>query len=171
MKKAFTMIELIFVIVILGILAAVALPKFIGVAEQAREGNLKGFVGTLNRTVGPTLWSKAINSGNNGDISKLSIKLEDYTDIPKEIDKSKLDITKCNHISDFKVIAEAPKVNMGGDYNYYVVCRTGTNGVAPKFELVKTKSNLNLGDANKSNLYGGGTIKIGSAIDVELVTK
>jgi prepilin-type N-terminal cleavage/methylation domain-containing protein len=44
MKKAFTMIELIFVIVILGILAAVALPKFIGVANQAHEGNLKSFV-------------------------------------------------------------------------------------------------------------------------------
>jgi len=49
------MIELIFVIVILGILAAVALPKFVGVSEQAQEGKLKAFVGTLNRTVGPAL--------------------------------------------------------------------------------------------------------------------
>ncbi|WP_457563871.1 type II secretion system protein [Caminibacter pacificus] len=50
MRKAFTMIELIFVIVILGILAAVALPKFLGVAQQAHEANLKSFVGTLNRS-------------------------------------------------------------------------------------------------------------------------
>ena len=35
MKRAgFTMIELIFVIVILGILSAVALPKMVGVADQ-----------------------------------------------------------------------------------------------------------------------------------------
>ncbi len=35
MKTAFTMIEIIFVIVILGILAAVALPKFAGTKNQA----------------------------------------------------------------------------------------------------------------------------------------
>jgi len=35
MKKAFTLIELIFVIVILGILAAVAIPKFIKLKENA----------------------------------------------------------------------------------------------------------------------------------------
>ena len=61
MKRAgFTMIELIFVIVILGILSAVALPKFIGVSEQAEAGKCKAFVGTLNRTVLPALWSDAI---------------------------------------------------------------------------------------------------------------
>ncbi len=61
MKRAgFTMIELIFVIVILGILSAVALPKFIGVSEQAEAGKCKAFVGTLNRTVGPALWSEGV---------------------------------------------------------------------------------------------------------------
>ena len=35
MKQAFTMIELIFVIVIIGILSAVAIPKLAGVQDQA----------------------------------------------------------------------------------------------------------------------------------------
>jgi len=55
-RSAFTMIELIFVIVILGVLAAVALPKFEGIKKQADLAILNAFVGTLNRQVGPSLW-------------------------------------------------------------------------------------------------------------------
>lgn len=70
MKRAgFTMIELIFVIVILGILAAVALPKFTGVSEQAKVGKLQAYIGTLNRTVLPTYWSESIMNGNNGSLN------------------------------------------------------------------------------------------------------
>jgi len=69
MKRAgFTMIELIFVIVILGILSAVALPKFIGVSEQAQAAKCKAAVGTLNRTVGPALWSDSLLNGNGGKL-------------------------------------------------------------------------------------------------------
>ncbi|MFA5455547.1 MAG: prepilin-type N-terminal cleavage/methylation domain-containing protein [Sulfurimonas sp.] len=72
MKRAgFTMIELIFVIVILGILAAVALPKFLGVAGQANAGKLSAYVGTLNRTVAPALWAAAIADGSLGAINGL----------------------------------------------------------------------------------------------------
>ncbi len=153
MKKAFTMIELIFVIVVLGILAAVALPKFLFVSEQAREANLKSFVGTLNRTVGPTIWSKAVNEGYDGNIAQLGsdAELSKYTDIPKEIVSQ--DVRYCNNAS-FRVVAKATKDRIGGDYDYYVVCRTGTNGKAPKFELVKSKDDLVLGDFNTSDLYG-----------------
>ena len=69
MKRAgFTMIELIFVIVILGILSAVALPKFIGVSEQAQASRCQAVVGTLNRTVGPAMWSDSLLNGNGGSL-------------------------------------------------------------------------------------------------------
>ncbi len=91
MKRAgFTMIELIFVIVILGILSAVALPKFIGVSDQARAGKCKAFVGTLNRTVGPTAWSQSISEGKDGNVSSYlsPANITKYTDVPSECNDS-----------------------------------------------------------------------------------
>jgi len=47
MRSGFTMIELVFVIVIIGILSAVALPKFLGTANQAHDAIVKGFAGCI----------------------------------------------------------------------------------------------------------------------------
>ena len=90
MKRAgFTMIELIFVIVILGILSAVALPKFIGVSQQAHDQKVKAFVGTLNRTVGPSMWAKSISDGDSGHVvgaGKECANLLTYLDkVPTEV--------------------------------------------------------------------------------------
>ena len=47
-QQGFTLIELIVVIVILGVLAVTAAPKFIGVQGDARKATLEGLAGAIN---------------------------------------------------------------------------------------------------------------------------
>jgi MSHA pilin protein MshA len=61
-QRGFTLIELVVVIIILGILAVVAAPKFINLKSDALIASLKGFQGAL-KSANTLVYSKAVLSG------------------------------------------------------------------------------------------------------------
>ncbi|WP_341495454.1 type II secretion system protein [Photobacterium damselae subsp. damselae] len=79
--KGFTLIELVVVIVILGILAVVAMPKFLNLQRDARIADLKGAEGALKSANGIVYGKAAIkgvteqeaNDWNNSNDSTLLI--------------------------------------------------------------------------------------------------
>jgi len=70
MKKAFTMIELVFVIVIIGILSAVAIPKLAPIVSNAKDAKAKATVASVRSAIA-TQKQKLVLQGEFGNITKL----------------------------------------------------------------------------------------------------
>ncbi len=67
-SKGFTLIELMIVVAIIGILAAIAIPKFAQMLEKSREGATKGNLGSIKSATSiyygdqQGLWPSTLNS-------------------------------------------------------------------------------------------------------------
>ncbi|AWB58985.1 type II secretion system protein [Colwellia sp. Arc7-D] len=71
-QKGFTLIELVVVIVILGILAATAAPKFIDLTGDARRSVMEGVQGSINSAVN-LAHAKALVSNQTGATGSITI--------------------------------------------------------------------------------------------------
>ena len=74
-RSGFSMIELIFVIVIMGILAAVAVPKMMGTSSKAKVSTCQTFYSSLNGTVSPSLWMNMVQNDENASVAYAESKI------------------------------------------------------------------------------------------------
>ena len=129
-RNAYSLIELIFVILILGIISSIAIAKMGQMTERARVTQLKSFVGTLNRSVGSAIWFKSIQDNRAG-----SIAFADYeADIGRYIElipnyTSRPSLVTCNSIGN-GVFLSYPY-----EKNYEVHCTDGNSSTSPDFRL------------------------------------
>jgi prepilin-type N-terminal cleavage/methylation domain-containing protein len=79
--KGFTLIELMIVVAIIGILAAIAIPKFAQMLEKSREGATKGNLGSMKAAAAiyygdqQGLWPSTLNSFSVYSFSKYMANL------------------------------------------------------------------------------------------------
>ena len=68
-QTGFTLIELVMVIVLIGVLAAVAIPKFVDLGSDARAAALAGVAGSLSSAAAINYAARKANSGNGNAVA------------------------------------------------------------------------------------------------------
>ncbi len=90
MHKAFSLVEVLIVIVVLGILAAIALPKFAGATDDARASAAQSTLAGVRSSIAAYRTSAVINGSapypslsalTDGTVLKFDLPANPYTDV------------------------------------------------------------------------------------------
>ncbi|MEM6433190.1 MAG: type IV pilin-like G/H family protein [Cyanobacteria bacterium P01_D01_bin.115] len=139
-EGGFTLIELLVVIIIIGILAAIALPSFLNQANRARETEASQAIGSLNRGQ-QAYYLEAVNFAPN--VENLDVGVEEDTDNFSYTD----DTTTTTGDGDFAVTAgtsatiyAVPKVKLRGFAGITYLTTTGAGKQATISNLCREKA-------------------------------
>lgn len=80
-KQGFTLVELVIVIVILGILAVTALPKFINISSNANEAVLRAMGGAIMSAANMVYTKAGIQDVRDEEVGQVDLKGDGITDI------------------------------------------------------------------------------------------
>ncbi len=137
-RKGFTLIELIVVIVILGVLAATALPRFMNVSDKAHEASISGVSGALSSAVALAHAQWIISGYTNGaDVDNLQGFGESTLNMtangwPRGTDgaENSANVSEKGCIELWKALLEAnaPKVGLTSEFDYKVSLVDDENG-------------------------------------------
>jgi len=143
MKQAFTMIELIFVIVILGILAAVAIPKLAATRDDAELASIKNDVAVLLNAV-PANYQGQKNARIDEAVSLNLTKWIKSTNNADEAYTITFDNQACitaaiwdMNGSDSAVLAVADTAQLGTDINATTGVWLSGASYKPYFRIIK----------------------------------
>ncbi|RLA05825.1 MAG: pilin [Gammaproteobacteria bacterium] len=134
-SKGFTLIELVTVIVILGILAVFALPRFGNVTEQAHDASVEGVRGALASAVAivHSQWvanGQPISDPFRDDIvgfgrGDVDVSANGWPTGTNGSNNPSMDAIRCIEVWYSVLQASAPVVDTGGDVDYRVAAPGG----------------------------------------------
>jgi type IV pilus assembly protein PilA len=127
-ESGFTLVELLVVIIIIGILSAIALPTFLGQANKARESGAKTNLGAINRAQQNY---RIENGAFSSSLSDLDIGVSDTDDYEFSVNSGGSDSTEAQ---------ASPIGNSSADLNDYVGCVSKNGDGSMDAEVLENSS-------------------------------